>query len=261
LTPSERATAVTTSPRVLAVIPSRIGSTRLPRKPLLRETGKYLFQHVYEAVAKAKSLDGVVLATDSEEIADAARECGVQFEMTSADHFCGTDRVAEVASRHADADVVVNIQGDEPEVSPADVDLLVKTLTQAETDAATLAAPCPPDRVHDSATVKVVVDLRGRALYFSRAPIPYPRFPSAMPPGRAHLQHAGLYAFRRETLLTFSKLEPTPLERTEGLEQLRLLENGRSIAVGLLDKAPCGIDTPADYQRFVAAWSRSPARA
>jgi 3-deoxy-manno-octulosonate cytidylyltransferase (CMP-KDO synthetase) len=249
------------TPRVLAVIPSRIASTRLARKPLLRETGKYLFQHVFEAVAKSRALDDVILATDSEEIAAAARETGVRFEMTQAGHFCGTDRVAEVASRHTDAEIIVNIQGDEPEVKASDVDLLVKTLVEAETDAATLAAPCPPDRVHDNATVKVVLDLRGRALYFSRSPIPYPRFPSAAPAGRVHLQHAGLYAFRRESLLTFTKLEPTPLERVEGLEQLRLLENGKSIAVGLLEKAPCGIDTPADYQRFLAAWNASTAHA
>ena len=246
-----------TTPRVMAVIPARIASTRLSRKPLLRDTGKYLFQHVYEAVSKARALDAVILATDSEEIAAAAREAGVKFEMTSAEHFCGTDRVAEVASRYPSAEIVVNVQGDEPEVRPEDVDLLVKTLIQSETDAATLAAPCPPDRVHDNATVKVVLDLRGRALYFSRSPIPYPRFPSGMPPGRVHLQHAGLYAFRRDTLLTFTKLTPTPLERTEGLEQMRLLENGKSIAVGLMEKAPCGIDTPADYQRFLAAWNAS----
>lgn len=242
-------------PRVMAVIPARIASTRLERKPLLRATGKYLFQHVYEALAGAPSLDAVLLATDSEEIAAAARETGVPYEMTRADHFCGTDRVAEVASRHPSVEIVVNVQGDEPEVRAEDVDLLVGTLRSSGADAATLAAPCPPDRVHDHATVKVVLDRRGRALYFSRAPIPYPRFPSAMPEGRVHLQHAGLYAFRRETLLEFARLEPTPLERTEGLEQLRLLENGRSIAVGLLERAPRGIDTPADYQRFLASWS------
>lgn len=239
---------------MLAVIPSRLGSTRLPRKPLLRETGKYLFQHVYESVARARALDRVVLATDSEEIVSAARSCGVEVEMTRADHFCGTDRVAEVAARCPSAEIVVNVQGDEPDVRAEDVDLLVETLRASGADAATLAAACPPDRVHDNAAVKVVLDLRGRALYFSRSPIPYPRFPSAAPPGRCHLLHAGLYAFRPATLAEFARLEPSPLERVEGLEQLRLLENGRSIAVGIMENVPRGIDTPADYQRFTAAW-------
>jgi 3-deoxy-manno-octulosonate cytidylyltransferase (CMP-KDO synthetase) len=228
---------------------------------MLRDTGKYLFQHVYESVAKSQSLDWAVLATDSREIADAAQSVGVEFEMTREDHFCGTDRVAEVASRHESAEIVVNVQGDEPEVRPEDVDLLIKTLHDTGADAATLAAPCPPDRVHDNAAVKVVFDRRGLALYFSRAPIPYPRFPAGMPDGKVHFLHAGLYAFRRETLLNFTRWEPTPLERVEGLEQLRLLENGKSIAVGLMDRAPRGIDTPADYQRFIAAYRAESAAA
>lgn len=245
---------MTQPPRIVAVIPARLGSTRLPRKPLLRETGKYMIQHVYESVAKSTRVDEVVIATDSEEIVEAARSFGANVELTRADHVSGTDRVHEVILRRPSAEIALNIQGDEPEVQPSDVDVLVETLLNSDCDSATVAAPCPPDRVHDNACVKVVLDLKGRALYFSRSPIPYPRYPAAMPPGRCHLQHAGLYAFRRRTLEDFAKLTPTPLERTESLEQLRLLENGRTMAVGMIDRPPVGVDTPADYQRFVAAY-------
>lgn len=243
-----------TPPKIVAVIPARLGSTRLPRKPLLKETGKYMIQHVYESVARSTRIDEVVIATDAQEIVDAARSFGANVELTKVEHVSGTDRVHEVISRRPYAEIALNIQGDEPEVAPSDVDILVDTLLNSDCDAATVAAPCPPDRVHDNACVKVVLDLRGRALYFSRSPIPYPRFPAAMPPGRVHLQHAGLYAFRRKTLDDFAKLTPTPLERCESLEQLRLLENGRTMAVGMIERPPVGVDTPADYQRFVAAY-------
>jgi 3-deoxy-manno-octulosonate cytidylyltransferase (CMP-KDO synthetase) len=246
-----------TRPKIVAVIPARLGSTRLARKALLRETGKYLVQHVYEAVARASGLADVVIATDSDEIVAAARSFGAHVEMTRADHTSGTDRVQEVISRRTDVDIALNIQGDEPEVQPSDVEILISTLLNSDCDAGTVAAPCPPDRVHDNAAVKVVLDLKGRALYFSRSPIPYPRYPAAMPPGRLHLVHAGLYAFRRETLEQFSKLPPTPLERTESLEQLRLLENGKTIAVGMIERPPVGVDTAADYQRFVTAYRAS----
>lgn len=240
--------------RIVAVIPARLASTRLARKPLLRETGKYLIQHVYESVVRSRRVHEVVIATESAEIVDAVRSFGGNVELTRADHVSGTDRVHEVISRRPDATIALNIQGDEPEVKPEYVDILVDTLLHSDCDAATVAAPCPPDRVHDNACVKVVTDLRGRALYFSRSPIPYPRFPAAMPEGRVYLAHAGLYAFRRRTLEDFSKLQPTPLERCESLEQLRLLENARTMAVGMIDRPPMGVDTPADYQRFVAAF-------
>src|SRR5262245_17478182 len=241
-------------PRTIAVIPARLASTRLPRKPLLKETGKYLIQHVYEAVVRASGLDAAVVATDSPEIVEAAASFGARAEMTRADHASGTDRMAEVIARIPEAEVAVNVQGDEPEVRPSDVELLLSTLRDSGSDAATLAAPCPPDRLHDASTVKVVVDRRGRALYFSRSPIPYPRFPSPLAPV---LQHVGMYAFRRRALEDFASLPPTPLERTEGLEQLRLLEHGRTIAVATMDRAPVGVDTQADYERFVAHTLRS----
>jgi 3-deoxy-manno-octulosonate cytidylyltransferase (CMP-KDO synthetase) len=229
------------------VIPARLASTRLPRKLLLRETGKYLLEHVYGAVARARSLDAVWIATDSAEIAEAARSFGAGVELTRSDHRTGTDRVAEVVARWPSVELAVNVQGDEPELRSLDVDRLVDTLARSGADVATLAAPCPAELVGDPSTVKVVTDLAGRALYFSRSPIPHARFEGAAP-----LQHVGAYAFRREALDAFARLEPSPLERVEGLEQLRFLEHGRSIAVVTIERAPVGVDTPADYARFVA---------
>lgn len=243
--PDPRATA---SPATVAVIPARLGSTRLPRKPLLRETGKFLVQHVHESVARARSIDAVIVATDSEEIAEAARSFGARVALTRADHRSGTDRIAEVVASMPSVEVAVNVQGDEPEVRAADVDRCVETLRASGADCATLAAPCPAEGLADPACVKVVADLRGRALYFSRAAVPHARFAGVAP-----MQHVGLYAFRRATLEWFAAAAPTPLELTEGLEQLRLLENGRSIAVGTIDRAPVGVDTPDGYARFVAS--------
>ena len=202
---------------------------------------------------RARSLDAVVIATDAAEIANACRAFGAVVEMTRADHPSGTDRVAEVVSRMPSVEFAVNVQGDEPEVRPEDVDVLVDTLRRSGADVATLAAPCPPERFGEASSVKVVVDRRGRALYFSRAPIPHPRFAKEAP-AQIPMQHVGLYGFRREALAAFAELAPTPLERTEGLEQLRFLEHGRSIAVGTIARAPVGVDTPDDYARFVAAW-------
>ncbi len=240
--------------KVLVVIPARLASTRLPAKALLRETGKFLVQHVHESVSKARSADRVVIATDSDEIAAAASSFGAQVERTRTDHASGTDRMAEVVARMPAVEIAVNVQCDEPEVRPEDVDRLVECLRSGDAGVATLAAPCPPDRFHDAAAVKVVTDAKGRALYFSRSPIPYPRFPAALPDaGRCVLQHVGMYAFRRAALEAFAATPPSPLERAEGLEQLRLLEHGWAIAVGTIERAPVGIDTPADYARFVAS--------
>ncbi|MBL8692898.1 MAG: 3-deoxy-manno-octulosonate cytidylyltransferase [Planctomycetes bacterium] len=244
--------------RRIAVIPARLASTRLPRKVLLDATGKYLIQHVYESIAQARSIDGACIATDSQEVAEAASRFGAPVFLTRADHPSGTDRMAEVVAAHPAVAIAVNVQGDEPQVRPADVDLLVELLEQSDADVATLAAPCPPDRIHDTAAVKVVTDLRGRALYFSRSPIPYPRYPAALQEaGRTQLVHVGMYGYRRAALERFAQLRPSPLERTESLEQLRLLENGMSIAVGTIERAPEGVDTPADYERFVAQWRRA----
>jgi len=218
--------------RVAAVIPARLGSTRLHAKPLIDVGGKPLVRRVYEAVRDCPLLDEVVVATDSEEVAELVDG---RVLMTSPDHPSGTDRVAE-AARHLDADVVVNVQGDLPFVTHQVIaDLLSAPAEPMATVAAPLADPSDP------ATVKVVLDRTGRALYFSRSPLPYAR--NGEP---AYLQHIGLYAFRRDFLETYTSLEPTPLELAEGLEQLRALEHGYAIHVSLTAAPMIEINTPED---------------
>src|SRR5262245_44613780 len=238
------------------VIPARYASTRLPGKPLLRATGKYLIQHVYERARQARAVD-VIVATDDARIAEAVREFGGRVEMTRADHPSGTDRVAEVA-RRLDADVIVNLQGDEPLVEPSALDLLPELLHRdPDADVATLAAPIDSrEQWLDPACVKVVCDACGRALYFSRSPIPCVRdgAPDLARRPPLFLQHLGLYAYRRHFLLNLALLPPEPLEEVEKLEQLRVLALGRKIHVGVVAHAGRGVDTPADYEQFVQAY-------
>lgn len=236
------------------VIPARYASSRLPGKPLLRETGKYLIQHVYERAKLARGVAAVVVATDDRRIADAVRSFGGDVAMTRDDHPSGTDRVAEVAAG-LDADVVVNLQGDEPLIEPASLELLADMLQADDTcDMATLAVPIRSlEQWHNPACVKVVRDAAGRALYFSRSPIPHVRDGApdfAARPAR-FLQHLGLYAYRRDFLLALAKLPPEPLEEFEKLEQLRVLAVGKRIKVGVVEQAGLGVDTPADYAEFV----------
>lgn len=253
-----------------AIIPARFASTRLPGKPLLRETGKYLIQHVYEQAARAASISQVIVATDDPRIAEAVHSFGGNAAMTRADHASGSDRVAEVAAG-LDADIIVNIQGDEPEIEPASIDKLVGLLTaDAEIPIGTLACPFSAGaNPLDPNAVKVVVDRRGRALYFSRSLIPYPRDGWHGRPARGFhdelhrleagatwLLHLGIYAYRRDFLLRLATLPPTPLEQAEKLEQLRVLENGYPIAVGVVERAAVGIDTVQDYAAFVERASR-----
>lgn len=243
--------------RTAIVIPARLGSTRLPEKMLLAETGKSLVQHTWEAAASARRADAVIIATDSERIAAAARGFGAAVEMTDPAHQSGTDRVAEVASRHPDFDLWVNLQGDEPEMAAANIDLAVEKIhADAAVPVSTVACPLR-ERValDDPAVVKVVLDRNGRALYFSRSPIPHPRqFDPAMltaePP--VWLQHLGLYVYRREFLLGFARLPASHLEKTEVLEQLRVLQAGYPMAVAVAPTGSRGIDTPADYAAFVS---------
>ena len=238
------------------IIPARLGSTRLPRKMLLRETGKTLIQHTYEAALQAKRPVGVCVATDHEEIFDAVSAFGGRVEMTSPKAASGTDRVAEVA-RHLDgADIIVNVQGDEPELSGDSIDLAVRLLEEDPMAVmATLATPIRDrNKLEDPACVKVVFDQAGKALYFSRSVIPHPRqwddsLLTAKPP-RFH-QHIGLYAYRRELLLKLASLPPCDTEKVESLEQLRVLNAGYSILVGVVDEPTLGIDTADDYRRFV----------
>lgn len=239
----------------VAIIPARYASTRLPGKPLLRETGKCLIQHVCEQVGRAGSISGVIVATDDERIAAAVRSFGGRAALTRADHVSGTDRVAEVAA-DLDAELIVNVQGDEPEIEPTAIDRLVGLFDeQPQVRMATLACPFAADADPTNPNaVKVVVDRRGWALYFSRALIPYPRDHAARSErggGPGWYLHLGIYAYRREFLLQLAKMPPTPLEQCEKLEQLRVLENGVGIAVGIVDQAAIGIDTPEDYAAFV----------
>jgi 3-deoxy-manno-octulosonate cytidylyltransferase (CMP-KDO synthetase) len=238
----------------VAIIPARYQSTRFPGKPLANETGKYLIQHVYDNVLLARKLSKVIVATDDQRIFDAVRSFGGAVVMTRSDHVCGTDRIAEVA-RTLNDEVLVNVQGDEPEIDPAQIDQLVELLERnRECEMATLA--CPFETVEDvisPTTTKVVLDQRGRALYFSKGVIPFARDDGGKVKNpRGWLLHLGIYAYRRDFLLRFSSMPPTPLERIEKLEQLRALENGYEIAVGVVDRAAIGIDTPEEYAAFVA---------
>jgi 3-deoxy-manno-octulosonate cytidylyltransferase (CMP-KDO synthetase) len=239
----------------VVVIPARYASSRLPGKPLLRHTGKFLVQHVYEQALKAKRVSGVVVATDDPRIVKAVESFGGRAVMTRADHPSGTDRVAEVAVKLG-VESVVNLQGDEPEFEPAAIDRLAELLeSDPSIDWATLATP-----IRDAATyrnpnvVKVVCDDRGRALYFSRAPIPFCRDNDPDLENETVLQHLGVYAYRTPALLRFTRTPPHPLERLEKLEQLRLLGTGGAIAVGVTAHAARGVDTPDDYAAFVRAW-------
>jgi len=239
------------------VIPARYASTRLPGKLLLRQTGKYLIQHVYEQASQARRPSEVVVATDDPRIRAAVEGFGGRVIMTCRHHPSGTDRVAE-AARQLDADIVVNLQGDEPLVDPGALDHLVDLLIKdATAQVATLAIPITnAETWRDPNCVKVVCDQHGMALYFSRAPIPWirdgqPDF-AAQPP--RFLQHLGLYAYRRAFLQQLAALPPSPLERLEKLEQLRILSLGQSIRVGVVREAAIGVDTFADYEQFVRTY-------
>ena len=245
---------------VAVVIPARYASSRLPGKPLLRETGKFLIQHVCERAALAPSVDQVVVATDDHRIRQAVESFGGKPIMTSPDHRCGTDRVAE-AARSIQADIIINVQGDEPEIEPEAIELAIALLERhPDAHISTLAQPTDdPQIIRDPNVVKVVLDTRGYALYFSRALIPASKSYPDLPPGDSHvyLAHVGLYGFRRDFLATYSALPQSPLETHEGLEQLRALEHGYKIIVGVTPYRALGIDTPEDYRRFVARWRQT----
>jgi 3-deoxy-manno-octulosonate cytidylyltransferase (CMP-KDO synthetase) len=243
------------------VIPARLASTRLPRKLLLRETGKSVLQHTYEAALRARLPGSVIVAADHDEIAAEARSFGATVVMTSPDCASGTDRVAEVARALPEVDIFVNVQGDEPELDGRTIDEAARLLVDhAELQMATLATPIrAKEKLHDPACVKVVFAgdgfaRGGRAMYFSRSPIPHARTWDdellAAEPAYFY-QHIGLYAYRRDFLLRLASLPRTPLEKLESLEQLRVLEHGYGIGVGLVDEPTIGIDTPEDYREFV----------
>jgi 3-deoxy-manno-octulosonate cytidylyltransferase (CMP-KDO synthetase) len=242
------------------VIPARYASSRLPGKPLLRQTGKYLVQHVYEQALQARRAADVIVATDDSRIVAAVESFGGRVVLTRRDHASGTDRVAEVAAG-LNADAIVNLQGDEPLIDPASLDLLAELLQRhPNAEVATLASPFATlEDFHSPNCVKVVCDAAGKALYFSRSPIPFVRDgrPDLAARPARFLLHLGLYAYRRDFLLTLAALPPSPLEQLEKLEQLRVLAAGRSIQVGVVEHAGSGVDTYADYQRFVTAYRQS----
>jgi 3-deoxy-manno-octulosonate cytidylyltransferase (CMP-KDO synthetase) len=234
--------------RVVGLIPARYASKRFPGKALADLHGKPLLQHVVERAGQAKSLSEVVVATEDGRIADLVRGFGGRVRMTAATHPSGTDRIAEVA-RDLDCDLVVNIQGDEPLIVPAEIDAAVAPLLDDPgIPMGTLACPLPLEQATDPNAVKVVVGTHGFALYFSRAPIPYLRDGHAggVSP---YLLHIGLYIYRREVLLRLASLPPTPLEERERLEQLRALEHGIRIRVVMTDHPSLGVDTPEDLER------------
>jgi 3-deoxy-manno-octulosonate cytidylyltransferase (CMP-KDO synthetase) len=230
---------------ILAVIPAREAAVRFPGKPLADLAGRPVVQWVHDAAMSCGSFDAVVVATDSERIAETVRAFGGEVELTRDDHPSGTDRVAEVAGRHPDADVVVNVQGDQPFATGDMLTALVRPYLDGELPAmTTLATPLAGDEAWaDPNVVKVVRDVRGDALYFSRSPIPHSRDGA---PFAGALHHLGLYAFTRETVLRFPSLELTPLEAEEGLEQLRALEHGIGIRVCDAEHPVMEINTPED---------------
>jgi 3-deoxy-manno-octulosonate cytidylyltransferase (CMP-KDO synthetase) len=255
-----RARTLKANARSYVVIPARYASSRLPRKMLLRETGKTLLQHTYEAACAARRPSGVLVATDHAEIAAEVERFRGEFVMTSPECASGTDRVAEVARKLPRADIVVNVQGDEPEMSPENIDRVIGLLEQdPSAGMATLATPLrTPQQLTNPACVKVVFDNHGRALYFSRSPIPHLRDAPAtcgLAPFNDPLlfhQHLGIYAYRRDVLLEISAMPPSTLELAEKLEQLRMLQTGGTILVAVVKHSSSGIDTPADYAAFVA---------
>jgi 3-deoxy-manno-octulosonate cytidylyltransferase (CMP-KDO synthetase) len=244
----ERLPFTLTESSVLAVIPARYQSTRLPGKILAEIAGRPMIEHVYKRAAAARLVHGVIVATDDERIASAVRGFGGTAMMTRADHVSGTDRIAEVVSTLR-CGAVVNLQGDEPLIEPATIDAAVAPiLDDATIDMSTACRPLTDaEEFHSPNVVKVVTDNRGIALYFSRAPIPFPRETAGVPPlARAHM---GLYVYRRETLLRLAAMPAEPLELTESLEQLRAMAHGIRIRVVETPYLTAAVDTPADLER------------
>ena len=240
--------------RILGVIPARFASSRFPGKSLAVIAGKPMLQHVYERASQARYLSKLVIATDDERIHKAARAFGAKVLMTSAEHPSGTDRAAEIAASEENAGVIVNIQGDEPLIDPAAIDAAVLALLDDPNLPMATLKKCieDPSEINNPNVVKVVTDLAGDAIYFSRCPIPYVRAE-----GIAHFKHIGLYVYRRELLLAYSGLPVGPLERVECLEQLRALENGYRIRVVETEYESLGVDTPEDLERVAALFEPS----
>ncbi|MCS7036671.1 MAG: 3-deoxy-manno-octulosonate cytidylyltransferase [Saprospiraceae bacterium] len=240
---------------VVAIVPARYASTRFPGKPLADIWGKSMLQRVWEQACKSAAVGRVIVATDDPRICEHASAFGAEAVMTSPEHRSGTDRCAEVAARLSDADIVLNIQGDEPFVKPEQIDLLVQTLVEAPTcSIATLVKPISStEELFNPNVVKAVFSESRQSLYFSRHPIPYVRgvAPEAWLEVAEFYKHLGLYAFRRDALLQLAQLPTSPLEQAESLEQLRWLAHGQRIVIGITHLESVGIDTPEDLQRLL----------
>jgi 3-deoxy-manno-octulosonate cytidylyltransferase (CMP-KDO synthetase) len=234
--------------RIAAVIPARLSSTRLSRKVLRPIAGRPMVEWVWRAAAASGLMDPIIVATDSDEVAAVCRERTIPVIMTSPECPSGSDRAREVA-RRIDADIYVNIQGDEPTLTPDFFPPMLALFDRPEVEVATLAVHCPPHEFDNPNAVKVVTAIDGRALYFSRATIPFDRDCSGFTGYRKHL---GIYAYRKAALERFAALPPSPLEKTERLEQLRLLENGISLYVAQAPRDTIGVDTEQDLARAEA---------
>jgi 3-deoxy-manno-octulosonate cytidylyltransferase (CMP-KDO synthetase) len=253
--------------KVIAVIPARYSSTRFPGKVLSKDTGKFLIQHTYERACLAKLPQKVIIAADDGKVVAAAKTFGAECVLTSPDHQSGTDRIAEAVA-DMDVEIIVNLQGDEPQIDPGNIDYLARMLMDnPDCPMATLAAEFQTaQQVSDPNIVKVITghyasptshepratsDEIGRAIYFSRSPIPYDREKSGVGDVKQYLRHIGIYAYRKKFLLEITTLTQTPLEKIEKLEQLRAIENGYEILVGKVKHTCDGIDTPEQYAEFV----------
>lgn len=233
--------------KTVIIIPARYSSTRLCGKLLMEVDSKPIIQWVWEAAKKSKLADEIIIATDSELIFNKAKNFGANVEMTSVEHKSGSDRICEVAKRHSEYDYILNMQGDEPQITPEVIDLAISTLTKNDCDISTLVRQITDiEQIQDPNCVKCVFDNDFNALYFSRCPIPYERNK-----GEAnYYAHIGIYGYKRESLIKMTSLEQSDLEKAESLEQLRALKNGMKIKVAITKLNPIGIDTQRDLNRF-----------
>lgn len=232
--------------RVSIIIPARYGSTRLPAKPLLEVAGKPIIQWVWEKAKKSKYADDVIIAVDDKRIFDACKNFGADVEMTDVNHNCGSNRIAEVASRHENFEYIINLQGDEPMIEPEIIDKLVEALDDKNVSMSTLVREITTENAQNPNCVKCVFDDNFNALYFSRSPIPYPRNAEYA----KYFGHIGMYGYKKETLVKMVNAAQNKLELAESLEQLRVLGMGEKIKVALVELNPIGIDTLEDYNKF-----------
>ena len=243
------------SSKTAIVIPARYGSTRLPGKPLIRINNKPIIQWVYERAIQSKHADIILVATDDKNIFDAVKAFGGEVVMTSHEHNCGSNRIAEVIKSDTSIDIVVNVQGDEPLIEPDSIDHSISLLkNNLQADVSTLIRVInDKHEVLNPNVVKTVIDNEGYALYFSRSPIPFERNANESP----YYAHIGLYGYRRESLLKMTELPQSKLEKAESLEQLRALQNGMKIVTSIVDYKPVGIDTEEDIIKFKEILSSS----